>query len=80
MPKKLRITVNGQEVDAVEVSFSIIHEDWNEYELADGGRVRAKLGVQRIMRVLDESGKPAMTNEGDPFVVIQSQNQVVASE
>lgn len=80
MPKKLRISVNGQEVDAVEVEFSIKHEDWNEYELADGGRVRAKLSAQRILRVLDADGKPAISAEGDPLIVVQSQNQVVASE
>ncbi|HUG14256.1 MAG TPA: hypothetical protein VMM78_04485 [Thermomicrobiales bacterium] len=75
-----KINVGGQDVDAVEVSFSIVREDWNEYELADGGHVRLKTTTQRILRVLDDAGKPARTPDGEPFIVVQTSNQVVASD
>jgi hypothetical protein len=80
MPKKVTINVNGQDMEAVEIGFSIKREDWNEYELLDGGIVRFKANVFRILRVLDADGKPAKTPDGDPFLIVQSQNAVVTSE
>ncbi len=80
MPKKVRVNLNGQDVEAVEVAFTIRREDWNEYELADGGTVRFKASVLRMLRVLDADGKPAKTPDGDPMMVVQSQNSVVTSE
>jgi len=63
-----------------EEEFKVVREEWNEYELLDGGRIRTKNSVQKIYRVLDADGKPALTPEGDPQVVISSTNQVTASE
>jgi hypothetical protein len=80
MPKKVSINVNGEEMEAVEVAFTIRREDWNEYELADGGTVRLKASVHRMLRVLDKDGRPALTSDGDPMMVVQSQNAVVTSE
>lgn len=80
MPKKLKIPLpNGQVVDAVEVSYSIVKEEWNEYEMADGGRVRVKASVQKMLRVLDANGKGAVTEEGDPQVLVRSNIEVVSS-
>jgi len=80
MPKKVTVNVNGQDMEAVEVAFSIRREEWNEYELADGGTVRFKANVHRMLRVLDADGKPARTPDGDPLLIVQSQNAVVTSE
>jgi hypothetical protein len=80
MPKRVTVNINGQEREAVEVDFTIKREDWNEYELADGGRVRMRTAVHRMLRVLDQDGRPARNEAGDPFIIVQSQNAVVASD
>lgn len=78
--KTKKIQVGDQEVEAIEVAFTVGREEWNEYELADGGRVRVKTSVARILRVLGPDGKPARTPDDEPFLVVQSNNQVVASD
>ena len=48
--------------------FETHSEDWNEYELADGVRVRVKTVVTGISRGLDPNGHPVTTPEGSPVV------------
>ena len=50
---------NGEERDAVELDFEIQNEQWDEYKLLDGGRVRMKTSALRMFRVLDAHGDPA---------------------
>ena len=76
MPK---ITINNQEVETQEESFQTIREDWSEYELASGVRVRIKPVVHKIARVLDKNGKPAFQKDGDPYVLVRHQVQIVTS-
>ena len=81
MPTKRTINVNGQELEVTDVEFDPAKpEAWNEYALADGGRVRIKLSVNRILQVLDAEGKPARTPDGDRFLIVQSQNQMVVQD
>jgi len=79
MATVVKIKLGDREVDAREEQFEIKREDWNDYELADGGRIRVKTVVTKIFRVLDETGKPAVNADGEPFVVVRSTNQVTAS-
>jgi hypothetical protein len=79
MPRKIKINIGGVDYDGQEVSFKILKEDWNEYELYDGGIVRLKTSAQKIVRVLDAQGKPAFTPEGDPHVLVRHNTQVVTS-
>lgn len=76
MAKKVKVRVGDQEVDAMDMDFEIKREDWNEYELADGGRVRVKTTVLKILRVLDADGKPAATPDGDPMLVVQHKSDI----
>lgn len=71
---------NGEERDAVELDFEIQNEQWDEYRLLDGGRVRMKTSAQRMFRVLDEHGNPAYTPEGDPFILVRHNTLIVAME
>lgn len=81
MPTKRTINVNGQDLEVVDVSFDAAKpESWNEYELADGGRIRIKLVVTRVLQVLDPDGKPAKTPDGDRFLVVQSNNQMIVQD
>jgi len=79
VPRQIKLTLGDQEVDAVEVDYRVKSEEWNEYELADGGRVRVKLTVAKIFRVLDAQGKPAFDAAGDPMVAIRHNTQVASS-
>jgi hypothetical protein len=80
MPKRQTVNVNGEDREAVEVDFEIQKEVWNEYASADGGHVRMRTSVTRILRVLDAEGRPAKNPEGDPLLIVQSQNVVIASD
>jgi hypothetical protein len=79
MSRQIKINIGGVEYNGQEVDFKIINEDWNEYELYDGGRVRLKTTAQKIVRVLDAQGKPAFTPDGDPHVLVRHNTQVVTS-
>ncbi|MBI2867596.1 MAG: hypothetical protein HYX97_04600 [Chloroflexi bacterium] len=75
----VKIRIGNQEFDAIEQEFEIRSENWNEYHLLDGGKVRLKTTVQKIYRVLDASGKPALTAQGDPHILVRHSTQVVSS-
>lgn len=80
MPKIVKIRLGDQEFDAIEMVFEIAKEEWNDYRLYDGGTVRVKTSVQKIFRIVDAEGKPQVTAEGDPFIFVRHNTQVVASE
>lgn len=63
-----------------EMDFSIVKEDWNEYQLDSGIYMKMKAVVQKVYWVLDDKGSRQYTVEGDPYLLVRSSNQVVASE
>lgn len=81
MPKIREITFpDGVTRKVEELNFEIIKEDWNEYQLESGVYVKLKAIAQRFFWVLDDSGSRAYSMEGDPQILVVSNNQVVASE
>ena len=76
MPEKMKL--GDREVYVREEQFEIAREEWNEYRLLDGGRVRVKTSVFRIFRIVDESNTPQFTAEGDPELIVRHNTQVVA--
>jgi len=74
-----RIKLPEGDYDVMEMEFSIRREDWNDYEFADGGRVRLRTTVLKIFRVLDEHGEPARTADGDPWYIVRHKTDVVPS-
>ena len=69
MPK---VPYKGQDHDGEDVSFSIVKEDWNTYQLHDGTEIRMRLVVKEMTRLRGE------TDEQDkPVYVIQSTNVLV---
>jgi hypothetical protein len=68
------------EISAIEQSFDVKREEWNEYKLRDGGSVRIKVVVQKILRILDADGKPAYTAEGDPNLIVRHSVELVTSD
>lgn len=67
-------------VKAVDQTYDIVREDWNEYVLADGGRVRIKTVVQRIYRIVDAEGVPQSDENGDPKLIVRHGTLVTASD
>ena len=70
--------VGGKKLSIQDEKFSVVREDWNEYELASGVTVRVRLTVMRIARVLDKNGLPAMNGE-EPHVTIKHQVMITAA-
>ena len=77
MPKEV---VAGKEYEVREESYDVIREDWAEYLMASGVRVRVKPQVVKLFRILDDNGQPAFTPQGDPFVIVRHQVVLVSSE
>lgn len=76
---KTKITLpSGERVNAQEVEFEIIREEWNEYRLEDGTSVRVKNVAVKILRVLDDAANPSFTDEGEPHVLVRSRSLVTA--
>ncbi len=71
---------DGRDVNAIEVPFEIKREEWNEYELTDGGRLRVKTVVHKILKVVDEDGKQLYDNNGDPIMIARNNVIISASE
>jgi len=69
MPK---LPYEGREVEAVDVDFKVIREDWNEYQLSDGTELRMRLVVSNVF-LLPEEYDP----EGNPVYVVKSGNILV---
>jgi hypothetical protein len=60
----------------MEMDFKSEKEDWNVYRLSDGSVVKLRVIPALIYRVLDNSGQPAFTPEGDPFILSRNTIQV----
>jgi hypothetical protein len=71
---------DGQTRKVEELDFSIVKEDWNEYQTSGGLRVRVKNTLLKIYWVLDTTGNRMYTPEGDPLLLLSGSNQTVARE
>ncbi|MCH8185541.1 MAG: hypothetical protein IH862_05515 [Chloroflexi bacterium] len=69
MPK---VPYKGKQVDADDVSFTIVSEDWNRYQLHDGTEIRIRLVVRDILKIPRE-----IDGEGTPVYSVRSSNVLV---
>ncbi len=70
----VKVRLGDGVVEGEEVEFTPTKEDWNEYHLADGSKLRFRSVVGRVVRVLGQRSP-----EGDPVYVVTSQNMVVVT-
>lgn len=70
---------DGSTRKAIEVEFQTIREDWNEYELSDGTRVRAKNVISKILVFVDDEGNKLRDAVGDVEVMVQGSVTLSAS-
>ncbi len=64
---------DGRMVEAEDVDFDVVREEWNEYKLKDGTVLKIKLVVGSVIRTEDYN---PMT--GDPNYMVQTTNVVKA--
>ena len=69
MPK---VPYKGQNVDGDDVSFTVVKEDWNTYQLHDGTEIRVRLIVQQVIKIPGE-----IDEQGNPVYVVRSNNVLV---
>lgn len=74
-----QVQIGGQARKVREESIDSEIEHWNEYTLANGDKVRVKVLVHKIFRVLDAEGNPALTEEGDPEILVRHQIHISVS-
>ena len=75
----IQLPVGGEQWDVKEVPFDVVKEDWSEYTLPDGSRVRLKTIVGKIYIRVDAQGQPMQNEVGDPFVSVAHNIQILAS-
>ncbi len=73
MEKRTTINFGGREVEATELGFKGIKEEWNEYQADDGTILRLKVVLSEIYR-LDEYDP-----DSKPIYVIKSSNVLSSS-
>lgn len=73
MEKRTMINFGGRTVEATEVGYKGIKEEWNEYQADDGTVLRLKVVVSEIYR-LDEYDQ-----DSKPIYVIKSSNVLSSS-
>ena len=55
-------------IDALDLNFKVIKEDWNVYELEDGTELRVRINVSKISRGIDpKTGEAFIQPTGEPF-------------
>lgn len=72
-----QIHVGDRHVNVQDVDFEIAEEQWSRYKVLDGGEVRLKTTPIRIYRVIDDQGRPAIDETGDPVYVVNHTTQVI---
>jgi hypothetical protein len=56
------------EIEAEDLEYSTVKEDWNVYDLQDGSRIKVKLSVAKISRGIDpKTGKAYFLPNGEPL-------------
>lgn len=56
-------------IDALDMNFKVIKEDWNIYDLEDGRQIRARLNVAKISMGIDpKTEKTIIQPNGEPLI------------
>ncbi len=66
----------NQKISVTEVDFDVVKEDWAEYLLSDGTKLRVKNVLMRAFMQVDEAGNIIYNENGEPNVIIVG-NQVL---
>jgi len=72
----VKIQYNGAEYDAEEVDVKLQSELWNQYELADGGQLKIKTILVRVLKAKDGKGGYVRTDKGEMLYITDHQTFV----
>jgi hypothetical protein len=73
-------------MQAVDVQFKTVKEEWNIYELEDGSQLRIRFNVAKVSRILDPktgktfiqpTGEPAYNINGNPTIATTTPKEVL---
>ncbi len=70
MARKTHVNIGERTIEAEDMEFQSIREDWSEYQVEDGFNVRIKLVVSSILKTADHDA------QGNPVYIVQSTNIV----
>lgn len=70
MARKSQINMGDRVIEAEDMEFTTVREDWNEYTVEDGFTVRIKLVVSSVLKTNERDAT------GNPVYVVQSTNIV----
>ena len=70
MARKTRINIGDRTIEAEDMEFKSVREDWSEYQVEDGFTVRIKLVVSSILKTAERDP------QGNPVYIVQSTNIV----
>lgn len=65
-----------QKLEAKSVPFSVISENWNEYQTEDGRIVRTKMVLTRVVLPIE----PKLNPDGTPVALVQWQPVMIVEE
>lgn len=71
---------DGSQTYGIEVAFETGDEGWASYRLSDGGILRVRHTMLRVVRVTDEHGTPQYLPDGQPHYLVTEAGHVVARE
>ncbi len=74
MERNIKVPFEGKIMDAIDLDFKAVKEDWNEYEVTDGVNIRMKVVVTNIVKIPDK-----YDNAGNPVYVVKSSNVLAIS-
>jgi len=74
MERTIKVRFEEKIVEALDMDFKSVKEDWNEYQINDGTIIRMKVVVTNIAKLTDK-----YDNDGNPIYVVKSSNVLAVS-
>ena len=71
------IKPDGTPAKGILMDFTVKREEWNEYELSDGTKLRVKNSLVKAYLIVDNDGTPLINEDGEPQVYIRHTTLVV---
>ena len=80
--RRVKVNLNGEEVEGEELDWSVVADDWSRYKTEDGALLKQRHVVTRVVRLnkRDGSGAPIYQVFTTPVTVVQVEPHLVASD
>lgn len=71
---------DGRELPAQEVPYETVVEPRSEYKLEGGITLKLRTVAIKMLRVVDDDGNPAFTDDGEPWIIARNTRQLSVSQ